>query len=67
MYAESVCGIICLSGGDVVYDDSFRKRYGIAPVAISSTAAHNVTYPYIHNKIELLVIMQGIARVKIVH
>ena len=51
----------------MVYDDSFRKRYGIAPVAISSTTTHNVTYPHIHNEIELLVIMQGTARIKIVH
>jgi len=50
-----------------MYEDSFRKRYGLAPVAISSTENHELTHPHIHNEIELLVILQGTARIKIAH
>lgn len=50
-----------------MYEDSFRKRYSIAPVAISSTTTHELTYPHIHNEIELLLIVEGTARIKIAH
>ncbi len=48
-----------------MYDDSFRKRYGIAPVAISSTTTHAATHPHIHNEIEILHIVSGTSEVQI--
>ena len=48
-----------------MYDDSFRKRYGIAPIAISSTTTHGLTPPHIHNEIELLWIEKGSSQLKI--
>jgi AraC-like DNA-binding protein len=48
-----------------MYDDSFRKRYGTAPVAISSTEGEHFTSPHIHNEIEMLYIMSGRSQVRI--
>lgn len=48
-----------------MYDDSFRKRYGVAPVAISQTIDCTQTPPHIHNEIEILYILKGSSKVKI--
>lgn len=48
-----------------MYNDSFRKRYGNAPVAISSTEACLSTNPHIHNEIEMLYIVKGTSEIQI--
>lgn len=48
-----------------MYNDSFRKRYGTAPIAIYSTVDCLPTYPHIHNEIELLYIVKGSSKIKI--
>ncbi len=44
-----------------MYNDSFRKRYGIAPIAISENADHYDTSAHIHGEIELLYLKSGAA------
>ena len=48
-----------------MYNDSFRARYGTAPIAIHSTVDFVPTYPHIHNEIELLYITEGYSKIKI--
>lgn len=48
-----------------MYNDSFRKRYSNAPVAISSTENFNPTRSHIHNEIELLCIVKGSSEIQI--
>ena len=48
-----------------VYNDSFRVRYGLLPIAISENTDHFDTNPHIHSEIELLYINQGKARIYI--
>ncbi|MBQ8321662.1 MAG: AraC family transcriptional regulator [Clostridia bacterium] len=46
-----------------MYNDSFRVRYGLAPVAISENFEHYDTAPHIHSEIEILYIKSGSAQV----
>ena len=48
-----------------MYNDSFRLRYGNAPIAISSTDDFSPTEPHIHNEIEMLYIVKGESEVQI--
>ena len=48
-----------------MYNDSFKERYGKAPVAISETRDLTPTNPHIHNEIEILYILKGGSVVKI--
>lgn len=48
-----------------MYNDSFRERYGSAPIAISSTATFSPTRSHIHNEIEILYIEKGCSKVQI--
>ena len=48
-----------------MYNDSFRERYGTAPIAIHNTVGYIPTYPHIHNEIELLYIVEGCSKIKI--
>lgn len=47
------------------YDSSFRRRYGSAPVAVSTSAGNVPTYPHIHCEIEMLYILDGTSEVVI--
>ena len=47
------------------YDSSFRKRYGSAPVAVSSSVGNVPTHPHIHCEIEMLYILSGTSEVEI--
>ena len=47
------------------YDSSFRRRYGSAPVAVSTSAGNVPTYPHIHCEIEMLYILDGTSEVEI--
>lgn len=47
----------------MMYNDSFRVRYGSAPVAISENAEHYDTAPHIHAEIEMLYIKRGRAQI----
>lgn len=51
--------------GAEMYNDSFRIRYGIAPIAISENRDHYDTAPHIHNEIELLRLKAGEATVTV--
>lgn len=48
-----------------MYDDSFRSRYGTAPIAFHKTNSCSDTVPHIHNEIELLYIKKGKSKIKI--
>ena len=48
-----------------MYNDSFRIRYGIAPVAISENTEHYDTAPHIHGEIELLLVEAGRAEITV--
>ena len=48
-----------------MYNDSFRKRYGNAPAAISSTENLSPTKAHIHNEVELLYILSGTSEIQI--
>ena len=48
-----------------MYNDSFRERYGAAPIAIAKTVGFMPTKPHIHKEIELLYIAQGHSKIKI--
>ena len=48
-----------------MYNDSFRARYGAAPIAISSTENFSPTAPHIHNEIEILLILEGTSEIQI--
>jgi len=48
-----------------MYNDSFRARYGNAPIAISSTEDHSPTELHIHSEIEMLYIAKGSSQVHI--
>ena len=48
-----------------MYNDSFRARYGNAPIAISSTEDFSPTEPHIHNEIEMLYIVKGESEIHI--
>lgn len=48
-----------------MYNDSFRVRYGAAPIAISSTEDFSPTAPHIHNEIEMLLILEGASDIQI--
>lgn len=48
-----------------MYNDSFRQRYGTAPIAIHETVGYMPTHPHIHSEIELLYIVKGCSRIKI--
>ena len=50
-----------------MYNDSFRIRYGNAPIAISENTEHYDTSPHIHREIELLVLLEGEAEVTLSH
>jgi AraC-like DNA-binding protein len=46
-----------------MYNDSFRKRYKTAPVAITENTEHFDTAPHIHREIEMLYIKEGSAEI----
>ena len=48
-----------------MYNDSFRERYGKAPIAISSTENFTPTRSHIHNEIEILYIVKGCSTIQI--
>ncbi len=48
-----------------MYNDSFRARYGKAPIAISSTENFSPTSSHIHNEIEILYIVKGSSTIQI--
>lgn len=48
-----------------MYNDSFRMRYGAAPIAIYTTVDCLPTKAHIHNEIELLYIVNGSSKIKI--
>lgn len=48
-----------------MYNDSFRMRYGAAPIAIYATNDCLPTKAHIHNEIELLYIVNGSSKIKI--
>jgi AraC-like DNA-binding protein len=48
-----------------MYNDSFRERYGKAPIAISSTEDFAPTRSHIHNEIEILYIVKGNSEIRI--
>ena len=48
-----------------MYNDSFRMRYGAAPIAIYTTVDCLPTNAHIHNEIELLYIVNGSSKIKI--
>ncbi len=48
-----------------MYDDSFRKRYGDVPIAISKTENFTSTNAHIHNEIEILYIENGSSVVRV--
>ena len=48
-----------------MYNDSFRERYGKAPIAISSTEDFSPTRSHIHNEIEILYIVKGNSEIRI--
>ena len=48
-----------------MYDDSFRSRYGLAPIAISCTDGPFTTFLHIHNEIEVLCILSGNSTIQI--
>ncbi len=48
-----------------MYNDSFKERYGKAPVAISETVDFTPTNAHIHNEIEMLCIIKGSSVIKI--
>ena len=48
-----------------MYNDSFRMRYGAAPIAIYTTVDCLPTKAHIHNEIELLYIVKGSSKIQI--
>ena len=48
-----------------LYNDSFRRRYKAAPVAISENTAHFDTPAHIHREIEMLYVKKGIAEITV--
>lgn len=48
-----------------MYNDSFRKRYKGAPVAITENTVHFDTAPHIHREIEILYIKEGKAEITV--
>ena len=48
-----------------MYNDSFRERYGNAPIAVSSTEDFSPTKSHIHNEIEILYIVKGNSEIRI--
>ena len=48
-----------------MYNDSFRKRYKNAPIAISYTENFAPTSAHIHNEVELLYIINGSCEIQI--
>ena len=48
-----------------MYDDSFKARYGAAPIAISETLGCISTYAHIHNEIEVLCVLQGNSKIRV--
>ena len=48
-----------------MYNDSFRKRYKAAPVAITENTEHFDTSPHIHGEIEMLYIRSGNAEITV--
>lgn len=48
-----------------MYNDSFRKRYGNAPAAISSTENLSPTKAHIHSEVEILCIGNGTSEIQI--
>ena len=48
-----------------MYNDSFRKRYKGAPVAITENTVHFDTAPHIHREIEMLYIKEGKAEITV--
>ena len=48
-----------------MYNDSFRKRYKAAPVAITENTEHFDTFPHIHGEIEMLYIRSGNAEITV--
>ena len=50
---------------DNMYNDSFRKRYKAAPVAITENTEHFDTSPHIHGEIEMLYIKSGKAEITV--
>ncbi|MBE7053120.1 MAG: AraC family transcriptional regulator [Ruminococcaceae bacterium] len=48
-----------------MYNDSFKLRYQSAPLAVDEKNDYTVTYPHIHNEIEVLYIEKGKTDVKI--
>ncbi len=47
------------------YSDSFRERYSLAPIAISSTQNFASTKSHIHNEVEILYIVKGSSKIQI--
>ena len=50
-------------GCDKMYDDSFRARYNLAPVAISTNDTFGTTPNHIHREIEMLYIVSGSSKI----
>ena len=48
-----------------MYNDSFRKRYKTAPVAITENTSHFDTAPHIHREVEILMIKDGNAEITV--
>ncbi len=48
-----------------MYNDSFRKRYKTAPIAITENTTHFDTSPHIHREIEILYIVDGNAEITV--
>ena len=48
-----------------MYNDSFRKRYKSAPVAITENREHYDTSPHIHREVEMLYIKEGTAEITV--
>ena len=48
-----------------MYNDSFRKRYKSAPIAISENTSHFDTSAHIHREVEMLYIKDGSAEISV--
>lgn len=48
-----------------MYEDSFRKRYGTAPVAVSCIDGMIITKPHFHNDVEMLYVITGTSKVQV--
>lgn len=48
-----------------IYNDSFRKRYKAAPVAISENTVPYDTLPHIHREVEMLYVKDGKAEITV--